>query len=72
VRKLRSATPRAPELAPVKAKALADTGAFMPCIPEHMALQLKLATESVRAVSSLMAGTGMSSMFGPIRVSLGS
>ena len=34
--------PRLPELKPMAVKALADTGAFLTCIPEHVALQLKL------------------------------
>ncbi|EDN69396.1 conserved hypothetical protein [Beggiatoa sp. PS] len=34
--------PRESDLTP----ALADTGALMQCIPEHIALQLKLETES--------------------------
>ena len=43
--------PREPDLLPVTAKALADTGALMLCIPEHIALQLKLEAESMREVS---------------------
>ena len=43
--------PRQPDLAPVKVKALVDTGALMLCIPEHVALQLSLTTESMREVS---------------------
>ncbi len=31
--------PRQPELSPINVDALADTGALMPCIPEHLALQ---------------------------------
>ena len=34
--------PRFPELSPVEAQALADTGAVHLCIPEHVALQLRL------------------------------
>ena len=43
--------PRNIDLAPVRVKALADTGALMLRIPEHIALQLKLETESIREVS---------------------
>jgi hypothetical protein len=43
--------PREPELKPIRARSLADTRAWMLCIPEHIALQLKLATESLREVS---------------------
>ena len=34
--------PRFPELSPVEAEALADTGAVHLCIPQHIALQLHL------------------------------
>lgn len=63
--------PREPELVPVKAKALADTGALMLCIPEHIALQLKLETESVRAVSLADGRNQNVPYVGPIRVSFG-
>jgi len=43
--------PREPDLVPIKTEALADTGSLMLCIPEHVALQLKLETESEREVS---------------------
>lgn len=63
--------PRQPELSPVQARALADTGALMLCIPEHLALQLRLETESVREVS-FAAGRRMNVPYvGPIRVSFG-
>ncbi len=63
--------PRETELVPIKAKALAHTGALMLCIPEHLALQLKLETESVREVS-VADGRNMNVPYvGPIRVSFG-
>ena len=34
--------PRFPELSPVEAQALADTGAVHLCVPQHVALQLHL------------------------------
>ncbi len=34
--------PKHPELEPVEVEALADTGAIHTCIPEHVAIQLKL------------------------------
>ena len=43
--------PRKQDLTPLKVKALVDTGALMLCIPEHIALQLNLDTESIREVS---------------------
>ena len=42
--------PRQIDLESLKVKALADTGALMLCIPEHVALQLNLETESMREV----------------------
>ena len=63
--------PRGPDLEPVRVKALADTGALMLCIPEHVALQLKLETESMREVS-LADGRSMTVPYvGPIRVRFG-
>lgn len=35
--------PEKPELRPLTAKAMVDTGAMMLCIPEHVAVQLQLA-----------------------------
>ena len=43
--------PREPELQPIAAQALAESGALMLCIPEHLALQLKLQQESEREVT---------------------
>ncbi len=43
--------PRMPELKPVSAKALVDTGALMLCIPEHIALQLELEKKNIREVT---------------------
>ena len=63
--------PREPELIPIKAKALVDTGALMLCVPEHLALQLKLETESVREVSVADGRNKNVPYVGPIRVSFG-
>ena len=43
--------PREQQLTPIKVNAFADSDALMLCIPEHVALQLKLSTESLREVS---------------------
>lgn len=63
--------PREPDLVPIEAKALADTGALMLCIPEHLALQLKLETESVREVSVADGRSKKVPYVGPLRVSFG-
>ncbi|ESQ08069.1 MAG: clan AA aspartic protease [Thiohalocapsa sp. PB-PSB1] len=63
--------PRETDLLPVKTKALADTGALMLCIPEHVALQLKLETESMREVFVADGRKKNVPYVGPIRVSFG-
>nr|VFJ95320.1 MAG: clan AA aspartic protease, AF_0612 family [Candidatus Kentron sp. H]VFJ96204.1 MAG: clan AA aspartic protease, AF_0612 family [Candidatus Kentron sp. H]VFK02207.1 MAG: clan AA aspartic protease, AF_0612 family [Candidatus Kentron sp. H] len=61
--------PRQPELDSVTVTALADTGALMPCIPEHVANQLNLDMESLREVS-VADGRSMKVPYaGPIKVS---
>ncbi|MFH0344538.1 MAG: clan AA aspartic protease [Chromatiales bacterium] len=63
--------PRQPDLEPLRVKALADTGALMLCIPEHIALQLNLEQESIREVS-VADGRSMNVPYvGPIRVGFG-
>ncbi len=63
--------PREPDLVPIKARALADTGALMLCIPEHLAIQLELETESVREVSVADGRNKKVPYVGPIRVGFG-
>lgn len=63
--------PRKTELSPVKVNALADTGALMLCIPEHIALQLELSTESVREVSVADGRRQSVPYVGPIKVVFG-
>lgn len=60
--------PRNPNLTPIKVNALADTGALMLRIPQHIAVQLELDTESVREVS-VADGRRMSVPYvGPLRI----
>ncbi len=60
--------PREQALIPLKLKALVDTGALMPCIPEHIGLQLNLATEATREVS-VADGSSMNVPYvGPIKI----
>jgi clan AA aspartic protease len=63
--------PREPELVPIEARALVDTGALMLCIPEHFALQLKLESESVREVSVADGRNETVPYVGPVKVSFG-
>ncbi|MBI4752853.1 clan AA aspartic protease [Candidatus Desantisbacteria bacterium] len=60
--------PRKPDLESIKVKALVDTGALMLCIPEHIALQLELETESMREVSVADGRNKNVPYVGPIRV----
>lgn len=60
--------PRKAELKPISVSALADTGALMLCIPEHIALQLDLQAESQREVT-VADGRSMTVPYvGPIKV----
>ena len=63
--------PRLPDLTPLRVTALADTGALMLCIPEHIALQLKLEPESEREVSVADGRRTRVPYVGPIRVTFG-
>jgi clan AA aspartic protease len=68
---LELSNPRKPDLSPVKVKALADTGAVMLCIPEHVSLQLELEQETVREVSVADGRKRNISYVGPITVRFG-
>jgi clan AA aspartic protease len=63
--------PRQVELQPVIARALADTGSLMLCIPERIALQLQLETESMRHVTLANGHSERVPYVGPIRVRFG-
>ncbi|VAX35357.1 hypothetical protein MNBD_UNCLBAC01-40 [hydrothermal vent metagenome] len=60
--------PREPELESIQIKALVDTGVLMLCIPEHVALQLKLETESMREVSVADGRSIKVPYVGPIKI----
>lgn len=55
-------------LAPVRVRALADTGALMLCIPEHLAVQLDLEAESMREVSLADGRSASVPYVGPLKV----
>ena len=63
--------PRQPDLAPLQVKALVDDGALMLCIPEHVALQLSLDTESMREVSVADGRDVNVPYVGPLKVTFG-
>ena len=60
--------PRQTDFSPIQVKALADTGALMLCIPEHIANQLNLETESLREVSVADGRKANVPYVGPIKI----
>ncbi len=60
--------PRLPELKPVNVRSMVDTGALMLCMPEHMAAQLKLETNSQREVTTADGRTQMVPYMGPVEI----
>jgi len=60
--------PRQPDLQPVTALAMADSGALMLCIPEHLALQLNLKQESEREVTVADGRSMKVPYVGPVKV----
>ena len=63
--------PRRSELPAIRVRALADTGSLMMCVPESIARDLQLETESVRSVT-LADGRRIDVPYaGPIRVRFG-
>ncbi|MFM7653309.1 MAG: aspartyl protease family protein [Vulcanococcus sp.] len=63
--------PREPDLQPISTQALADTGALMLCIPEHLALQFRLEQQSEREVT-VADGRAMTVPYvGPVKVAFG-
>jgi clan AA aspartic protease len=61
--------PRYPELLPMVVKALVDTGAVTLCIPEHIALQLKLDELEKREVTFADGSRKSVPYVGPIQTS---
>ena len=57
-----------PELRSVNVRALADTGALMLCLPEHLAIQLELETETFREVNVADGRSMKVPYVGPIKV----
>ena len=60
--------PRLPKLRPVLAKAMVDTGALMLCIPEHVAVQLKLETNGEREITTADGRKQMVAYVGPLEI----
>ena len=60
--------PRYPDLRPIVVKALVDTGAVTLCVPEHIALQLKLEEVEKREVTIADGSRRSVSYAGPLQV----
>jgi len=60
--------PRAPELKPLTVRALVDTGANTICIPDHVALQLRLETNTKREVTTADGKKQIVPYVGPIEI----
>ena len=65
---IRLSNPCRPELDAIETRALVDSGALMLCIPEHVALQLELETQSRREVTVADGRKKSVPYAGPIRV----
>jgi clan AA aspartic protease len=63
--------PVRPELAAIKVKALADTGAMHLCLPEHVAIQLELAEREKREVTLADGSKKLLPYVGPVEVRFG-
>lgn len=61
---------RRPDLAPIEAPALADTGALHLCIPEHVAMQLGLDEFDRREVTLADGSRRLVSYVGPLLVTV--
>jgi len=60
--------PLQPGMPAVKTKSLADTSALMLCIPEYLALQLGLETQSAREVSAADGRRRKVPYVGPVQI----
>ena len=60
--------PRDAELKPVEVRALVDTGSMHLCIPEHLAIQLKLDTLYEREVTTADGSKKLCPYVGPVEI----
>ena len=63
--------PREPDLHPIDVQALVDTGSMHLCIPEHVAIQLKLEASHDREVTMADGSKRLCRYVGPIEVRFG-
>jgi clan AA aspartic protease len=60
--------PRYPDMQPVEAEALADTGAVHTCVPEHVAVQLRLEQSGEKEVTVADGSKRVVPYVGPIEI----
>jgi len=60
--------PTQPTLKPIKVTAIVDTGAITLCIPEHIAIQLKLEETEQREVTTANTKSHLVPYMGPIKI----
>ena len=60
--------PREDELRALEIEALVDTGSMLLCIPEHVAIQLKLETAEEREVTIADGSTRLCKYVGPVEI----
>lgn len=60
--------PRFPELAPVETNALADTGSVHLCLPQHIAVQLKLEKYDEKEVTVADGSKRIVPYMGPVQL----
>jgi len=65
---IKLSNPRMPSLAKLEISALADTGALLLCIPEHVAAQLELEPSSKREVVTANGKTHLAPYVGPLEI----
>ena len=65
---IKLSNPRKPELRCIPVRALADAGALMLCLPEHLAIQLELEAETLREVTVADGRSMKVPYVGPIKV----
>ena len=65
---LRLSNVRRDDLKPIAVRALADTGAYLTCVPESVALQLELSELEKRTVTVADGRTQLVSYVGPIKL----
>jgi clan AA aspartic protease len=60
--------PRFPELRPIVARSLVDTGAVILCLPQHIAMQLKLEELEKREVTLADGSKQLVAYSGPVQI----